>query len=130
MTRHTLLSKPLIGMALLALLWGMLAPSFAHLAPHSSTPSRVLVELCTHAGVGAIEIDVPSSDHSSHSDEHQGQHCPFCRHAHADLAIVPPALSLTQPSAERIAYPPLFYQAPARLHAWTAALARAPPQRT
>lgn len=130
MTRQALLSKPLIGMALLALLWGMLAPSFAQFAPHSSTPARVLVELCTHAGAGIIEIEVPSDDHSTHSDAHQGQHCPFCRHAHADLAIVTPRLSLTQPSAARFAYPPLFYQAPARLHAWTAALARAPPQRT
>jgi len=114
---------------LLALLWGLLAPSFAQLVPAASSTARVLVELCSHAGAGVIEIDVPASDHSKGSDAHQGQHCPFCRHTHADVALAPPALMVAAPTVARFDYPPLFYQAPARLHAWTPALARAPPLR-
>lgn len=114
-------------MAVLAILAAALAPAISHaLAAENGT---AWVEVCSTAGAKWVQ----AGDDSSLPDEapgaaHPFEHCPCCA-MHADLAVVPAAPTVAQPTpALPQLVPPAFLAAPRTLHAWRIAQSRAPPR--
>ena len=115
-----------LWIAMLAILFSALAPALVHAysaqAPGASAMPAAAMEICTMDGV----IMLPG-DGAPHPADHVFEHCPYC-FTQGHPPFLPPQSQLVfalLPTAER--YPPLFYQVPRGLHAWTAANPRGPP---
>ncbi|MGY6272526.1 DUF2946 family protein [Achromobacter denitrificans] len=127
------LTRPAAWIALAAILWASLAPSLAHalgMDGPGRAGHRISVDYCAPEGAPSVSLDVSAGDHGAGRDgaHGDGQHCPFCRNAQADAAILPaPVPVLPAPAARAASYPPLFFLAAHPLHAWSAAQPRAPP---
>ncbi|WP_306395407.1 DUF2946 family protein [Telluria beijingensis] len=87
-------------LAVLALLWGMLAPSLAsNLTPY---PGKTRTEVCTSAGARLVALD--AGDAGQDQAIHFGMHCQACVSQY-DLAVVahpPGSLVLRDAPLERI----------------------------
>lgn len=113
-----------LWIAMLAILFGALAPTVSHaLAAGQSDDSALM--LCTVNGYKMIKL--PGDDGKAPADAKSMQHCAFCTiHGGADALPASPAVALAL-STGRAIYPPLFYSAPRSQHTWSAAQQRAPP---
>lgn len=95
-----------LWLAALALLWGMLAPTFtAHLAHQGKT----WIEVCMSAGTKLVAIDLGGIGGGAGKDQaaHPGMHCPACVSQY-DLAVIahpPGRLMLLDASLERVLRP-------------------------
>lgn len=113
--------------AFLAILFSALAPSISH-ALATGVMKAGSVEICTSAGVKIISVTGSSGPADTGVPAAHGfEHCPFCA-THADSFALPPSLTVMVGVVEgHDGYPPLFYNAPRRLHSWSPGAARAPP---
>ncbi|MYM81637.1 DUF2946 domain-containing protein [Duganella sp. FT50W] len=113
-----------LWIAMLAMLFGALAPTVSHALAAGAQVDAALM-LCTANGYKIVK---PSGgDGQAPLDAKSLQHCAFCPlHGGADALPASPAVALA-PSAGRAPYPPLFYRAPRAQHIWSAAQQRAPP---
>ena len=110
--------------ALVAFVFGLLAPALSHALTPPRLPAQA-TEICTAAGMVMLATaDSPGQDGSAMGDM---THCDMCcSHAAPLLLPAPPALPPLV-IAGRNAYPPLFYQSPSPQFAWTPVQSRAPP---
>ncbi|MFL6672309.1 MAG: DUF2946 domain-containing protein [Massilia sp.] len=113
--------------ALLAFLFGVLAPTVSHALAASAAQAQP-AEICTSAGIQSL---VHASGHdveqSSDSILHGFKHCEFCGiHAGSFAFPSPPMLVFAVLDGHDL-FPSLFYQSPSPLFAWTVANSRAPP---
>lgn len=94
-------NRPIIlWLAALALLWGMLAPSFASgLAP---SQGKAWIDVCTSLGsrLVALDLDGATADQAIHP----GMHCAACvsQYALAVIAHPPGSLVLQEAPIERV----------------------------
>lgn len=113
-----------LWIAMLAILFGALAPTVSH-ALAAGQPADSSMMLCTVSGYQMIKA--PADDSKAPADAKSMQHCAFCTlHGGADALPAAPTLALVL-STGRDIYPPLFYSAPRSQHTWSAAQQRAPP---
>ena len=103
--------------ALLAILFSVLAPTVSH-AVAASNPVSTL-EMCSVNG--SDDGKAPTTA------KHGMEHCAFCTvHGGMDALPTASAIALAR-HAGRDIYPPLFYSAPQSQHTWSASNPRAPP---
>lgn len=115
-----------IWIAMLAILFSALAPSISHALAAASSSSDT-VEICTVDGYKLVKAPAPESGKAPASAKHAMQDCGFCSvHGGTHALTGSPSVVLAA-GAQRAMYPPLFYTAAHRLHAWSAANPRAPP---
>lgn len=109
--------------AVLAILVSALLPSVSQ-ALGAASPAA-WVEVCSAQGSKWIPADEGGSD--TQGAEHLLEHCPYCSLHTPTLALppVPPPLTLRLDLGHAV--PAAFLSAPVTLHAWRAALPRAPP---
>ena len=114
--------------ALLAILFGSLAPSISHAVKVKSTQDVSWAEICSADGIRFLHVGGQLPDSSAPSEH--GLHmedCPFCLN-HAGAQGLPPSNEYAMPvTASLSMHPPLFYQSPDPLFIWAAAQSRAPP---
>lgn len=115
----------LLWIALLAVLFGTLAPTVSH-ALVAVSPAET-VQICSVQGYKLIKLPGTDTDQQPSSMQQSMQHCAFCTLHGGDTALIPSlALTLTA-IAGRAVHPLLFYSAPHTLYAWSIAHPRAPP---
>nr|WP_315251078.1 DUF2946 domain-containing protein [uncultured Duganella sp.] len=113
-----------LWIAMLAILFGALAPTVSHALAAGQADDSALM-LCTVNGYKMIKL--PGDDGKAPTDAKNMQHCAFCTiHGGADALPASAAVALAL-SAGRDIYPPLFYRAPRAQHIWSTAQQRAPP---
>jgi hypothetical protein len=114
--------------ALLAFLFGVLAPAVSHaLGPSPGQPK--FTEICTSKGVKFV------ADTAAHHQGHPAStsplagsgHCDYCSTAAPSLAFLPQSDVVIAHLPGPDSFPTLFYQSPKPLFAWTLAKSRAPP---
>ncbi len=124
--RHSLA----LWFALLAMCFGVLAPTVSHALAASG--SSTWVEVCTAQGMRwvsvADEASAGPADASGGPAAHL-EHCPACNAGGNGLAPPPAPLLWAPLPALREGLPLRFEQAPRTAHAWQPAQARAPPAR-
>jgi hypothetical protein len=113
--------------ALLAFLFGVLAPTVSH-AIATSLPQAQAAEVCTSTG---IKLVAPDSGHKAKPGSGpvvKGfNHCAFCATHAGTFALLPPSGLVPAVPHGNDLFPSLFYQSPTPLFAWTLAKSRAPP---
>jgi hypothetical protein len=113
--------------ALWAILLAALAPTVSrYLAATAPRLAAVQMEICvTRPGSPSVVLSTSRSEQPA--DHQVMDHCPLCL-MHTDQPGLPPA-STTLALASGLSHvvPSLFLHAPAPLHAWATAHARAPP---
>lgn len=120
-----------LWLALLAMCFGVLAPTVSHALAASG--SSTWVEVCTAQGMRWVALaDQASPADSGPADASGGpaahlEHCPACHAAGVGLAPPPAPLLWTPLPALREGLPRRFEQAPRTAHAWQPVQARAPP---
>ncbi len=124
LARHRVLH---VWIAMLAVLFGALAPAVSH-ALASTGATSMQMEICTMDGMKSVAVD--SGSQPGEPVGHLMKHCCSCSPLADPWSLLPaahlhPAMA---PAADR--HPPLFYQAPRALFPWTAAKPRAPPAAT
>lgn len=107
-----------VWIALMAVLFGALAPSISH-ALAASRNTQAWGEICSAAGT----VKKSPSD----TLQHHLEHCPYCATQGASSGLPPTAPAPLAIVAGHDFYPPLFYTAPAPLFSWAAAHPRGPP---
>lgn len=115
-----------VWIALLAILFGALAPAVSHalaVADHHADK----VELCTATGVQLVEVPAADAGKKPLPPMHDMGHCTCCTSHHTVHALPASSAAAIALTGGRTIYPPLFYAAPRRLHAWSAAAPRGPP---
>jgi hypothetical protein len=106
--------------ACLAMLFGALAPSVSH-----AMRADAWTEVCSASGVKMVKVMAGKGDPAG-ADKHL-EHCAFCA-THAGAPALLPGNAGSMPLlVGRDSYPPLFFQSPSPLAAWTHAQSRAPP---
>jgi hypothetical protein len=108
--------------ASLAILFNALAPVVSHAqARHGVTQ----LEICTATGTAMVTLpaDQPDPGHLLKSMSH----CAYCATHAASFGLPPHTMPLFAVQGGHDVYPPLFYQSPATMFAWSRAHARAPP---
>jgi hypothetical protein len=111
--------------AMLAILFGVFAPSVSH-ALAQQYPVQDYVEVCTAHGIQVLAQGdaVPGGDDGLAG---QAGHCGYCiTHAHP-VAMTPPPPFVLAVLRGHDDYPPLYYRSARPLAAWIAANPRAPP---
>ncbi|MFK3737297.1 DUF2946 domain-containing protein [Massilia sp. TN1-12] len=111
--------------AMLAVLFGVLAPSVSQALPASQAVQDV-VEICTAHGIQLLQQDaaIPGGDDALAKN---AGHCAYClTHAHP-VAMTPPTPFVLAVLRGHDDYPPLYYRSARPLAAWIAAQSRAPP---
>ena len=93
----------ILWLAALAILWGMLAPTFA---AHPAQQGKTWIEVCMAAGTRLVALDLSGLEDGAGKDKvvHPGMHCPACVSQY-DLAVVahpPGTLMLLDAPVERI----------------------------
>lgn len=113
-----------VWIALLAILFGALAPAFSQaVGPQDRLAGSM--EICTMDGVRTVSLDDGGTD--APPPEHFLKHCSYCLSHSTPPALPPPANFVIASATGAERYPPLFYQATHALFPWTAANPRAPP---
>ena len=114
-----------IWIALMAILFGALAPTVSHALTANGVAATL--ELCTVNGYKLVKLSGADSDKTPDAAKHGMEHCAFCT-VHGGSHGLPAAPStVVALDAGRDTYPALFYKAPRALHAWSSANPRAPP---
>jgi hypothetical protein len=113
--------------ALLAFLFGVLAPTVSH-AIAASLPQAQAAEVCTSTGIKLVAPGSGDKARPASGTVLKGfMHCDFCGTHAGSFALLPQSrLALTVPDGHEL-FPSLFYQSPTPLFAWTLAKSRAPP---
>ena len=108
--------------ACLALLLNALSPSLSH--AFAGGQGNAVVDICSASGAVYTQADLapPSGPQPQHIE-----HCLYCMHHAANLALPPSTPPLVAVINGHDAYPPLFYQAPQPQFAWHGARPRGPP---
>ena len=108
--------------ACLALLLNALLPSLSH--AFAASQCKAVVDICSASGAVYTQADLaqPSGPQPQHVE-----HCLYCMHHAANLALPPSTPPLVAVINGHDAYPPLFYQAPQPQFAWHGARPRGPP---
>lgn len=117
-----------LWLALLAMCFGVLAPTVSH-ALAASGSSR-WVEVCTAQGmrwVAVADTAAPGPADASGGPAAHLEHCPACHAAGTGLAPPPAPVVWSPLPALREGLPRRFEQAPRTAHAWQPVQARAPP---
>lgn len=113
--------------ALLAFLFGVLAPTVSH-AINASAAQTQLAEICTSTGIKAIDAAAGHDwKQSSDSAKHVFNHCDYCATHAGSFALLPQSNPILAVLDGHDLFPSLFYQSPSPLFAWTLAKSRAPP---
>lgn len=115
-----------IWIAILAVLFGALAPTISH-ALNASAGAADMIEICTANGYKLVKAAGADEGKAPASLKQGMEHCAFCTTHGSSHALTGVPLVTTALTAGRDIYPPLFYTAPQSLHAWSAANPRAPP---
>ena len=111
--------------ALLALLFGVLAPGVSHaLMGAAPQPAQSLDFPICSAGHAVSAPDFPGGVDPV---DHPFKHCPYCADHHHAPGL-PPSVSGGLLAVAAASHPPLFYRAPAPLFHWAAPQSRAPPR--
>ncbi len=121
MAKHRVLH---VWIALLAILFGALAPAVSH-ALAAADRHAGQVELCTATGVQLVEVPAPDSKQTL-PPMHDMGHCACCTSHHA-LHALPSSSAAIAVTGGRAIHPALFHAAPRLLHAWSPAAPRGPP---
>lgn len=113
--------------ALLAFLFGVLAPTVSH-AIGASLGQAQVAEVCTSTGIKLLAPAAGDKARPTSASLLKGfVHCDFCGTHAGSFALLPQAkLVLAVPDGHGL-FPSLFYQSPTPLFAWTLAKSRAPP---
>lgn len=101
-----------------------LMPTLSRAFAPQRDAASVLMEICSAGGLKRT-IAAPSTEGSG-KQMLMMDDCPYCRVQH-DLPALPPAPLAPLVATLATGHPPLFYHAPAPLHAWVAAHPRGPP---
>lgn len=112
-------------LAMLAIMFGALAPTLAH-ALAAGGDAGVAIEVCGSTGMFLLNDQAPSSTTDDPADPQAGQqHCVWCA-LHVDMAA--PVQSVAAPLLRCAqAMPSTFYRAGHISALWRKALSRAPP---
>ena len=117
----------ILWMAILAVLFGSVAPSLTTFLPSSS--GQAWIEVCTSTGTKLVAVDVDETQDDQKNSIHTGVHCPYCR-LQQDLPAVahaPGVLMLADGSVREVPEPPALTP-PLPAAVWPAHHSRAPPQ--
>jgi len=124
-----------VWIAMLAVLFGALAPAVSH-ALAAAHPQSGEILICTMDGVKPMLVDaggalVPPQDMSDNTPDsmadHMFKHCGYCLAQAGSPALLPPHGFVIAAAMPANRYPPLFYRSTRALFPWTAANPRAPP---
>nr|WP_315251617.1 DUF2946 domain-containing protein [uncultured Duganella sp.] len=111
--------------ALLAILFGALAPAVSHAMSAKGSPPQWL-ELCGVNGIKRVQLPDDGGPRQTDLMQHM-EKCPYCAAHATPLALTPPeAFSFAVVGGHDL-YPSLFHQAPTPLFSWAAAQPRGPP---
>lgn len=114
-------------LAMLAVVWGALAPTLAQAVVRSApTPGDGWVEVCSVSGMVWVSLDTGKQQPAPHSGSSDGPSCDWCA-LHGGAPGAPVAHASWPASGVMSAFPPAFYQAPVTPAVWRSALSRAPP---
>jgi len=114
-------------LAMLAVVWGALAPTLAQAVVRSApTPGDGWVEVCSVSGMVWVSLDSGEQRNMPHAPSADVQPCDWCS-LHGGLAGVPPVAAKLPVLAALSDFPSAFYQAPVTPAVWRSALSRAPP---
>jgi hypothetical protein len=105
--------------ACLAMLFAALAPSISH-----AMRADAWTEVCSASSVKMVKVAAGQGDPD---DARHLEHCAFCATHAAAPALLPGNAGGMPLLLGRDSYPPLFFQSPSPLAAWTHAQPRAPP---
>jgi hypothetical protein len=113
--------------AMLALLFGLLAPA-AHHAIKPAMAEFQATEICTRSGATLYASDQsaatkPVTDLASDSSSH----CGYCFSPGTTFILAPSALAVFQRTGQQVFVLPALSLAPVTRFAWTIAVSRAPP---
>ncbi|MBV7536843.1 DUF2946 domain-containing protein [Duganella sp. sic0402] len=112
--------------ALLAVLFGALAPVVSHAMSASRGSPPQWLELCGVNGVKRVQLPASDTPHQPDLMQHM-EKCPYCAAHASPQALTPPeAFSFAVVGGHDL-YPSLFHHAPAPLFPWAAAKPRGPP---
>jgi hypothetical protein len=115
--------------ALLALVWGALAPTVTQAMVGGSERAEWL-EVCSVSGMLWVKAD--TGEVAAHPPEGSlpadsgAQHCPWCT-LHGGGAGLPPGQSVLEPTPRLSEQPLALFEAPRATAPWTPAQSRAPP---
>lgn len=117
-----------VWIALLAVLFGALAPSVSHALAAQRGGTARWAELCGVNGVKRVLV-AAETPQAPQRDllQHHVEHCPYCATHGGAVALPPPAAISFAVIGGRDVYPSLYYRAPAPLFPWSAARPRGPP---
>ncbi len=113
--------------AMLSVLFGVLAPPMAQATASASPSGSEEIQICTAGGMKTIVVvkeglgkrDAPSSGCMS-------KHCAYCVF-HANIPLLPIVAFILPLQPQAGMRPPLFYQSTTPLFAWTVHVPRGPP---
>jgi hypothetical protein len=116
-----------IWLAALAILFSALAPSISHALSVNRNNVDSLA-ICSAYGSKQLPSYVKGENQKPvKQSQHYLAHCPYCFTHGGSVALLPPvALSFAVQAGHGL-FPSLYYQAPAKLYAWSTAQPRAPP---
>jgi hypothetical protein len=118
------------SIALLAILFGALAPTLSHALVPAFVPARaqpldfpVDFPICGALG-HTVDVKAPGLPEPAVDPF---KHCPYCVDQHHAPALLPQAMAALVAIGGHV-LPPLFYAAPTPLFQWVAPQSRAPPR--
>jgi hypothetical protein len=113
--------------ALLAFLFGVLAPTVSHAVGASLAQTQV-AEICTSTGIKLVAAASADEGRRASDSVPTGfKHCDFCGTHAGSFALLPQSEPVLVVRHGHDLFPSLFYQSPTPLFAWTLAKSRAPP---
>lgn len=114
-------------LAMLAVVWGALAPTLAQAVVRSApTPGDGWVEVCSVSGMVWVSLDTGEQQAVPHTGVSDEPSCAWCA-LHGGAAGSPATQAQWPVSLALSDFPPAFYQAPVTPAVWHSALSRAPP---
>lgn len=117
-----------IWIALLAVLFGALAPSVSYALAAQRGGTAQWAELCGVNGVKRVLVAAETPPAPQRDPlQHHIEHCPYCATHGGTFALPPPAALSVAVIGGHDRYPSLYYHAPAPLFPWSAAKPRGPP---
>jgi hypothetical protein len=116
---NKILHRGAAWIACLAMLFAALAPSISH-----AMRADAWTEVCSASSVKMVKVMDGQGDPA---DVSHLEHCAFCATHPGAPALLPSNAGSMPLLLGRDSYPPLFFQSPSPLAAWTHAQSRAPP---
>jgi len=123
-------SRLIAFIAILAMLFGALAPAISHAMASAQGKTSILMEICSANGnksLLATELDIEKPADSTDSKTAPMQHCFYCVSHGGSFALLSDIPPLVIHPDLSYSLPALFYHAPHPLFAWAASNPRAPP---